>query len=191
MSEATLTNNAVIDGRVATELTPAEEAEIGRLNAIGLQNPGVEALIEIEVSLMRVHLPRSDRGERRGEERDDQVVLSIIIGVVVNQPAIEFIDRHIRIYKLDQRKIRIIREWKVVDRVCVARIGLVRLTERIVVIAARLQIESTGPRVAHDIPEVGIAHAQGVVRAELIIDSRGNHGSPEFGDGCVGKGGDS
>ena len=49
------------------------------------QNPGVQALVEIEFSVMRLHLPRSDRGEGGGKECHDQMVFSVIIAVVIHQ----------------------------------------------------------------------------------------------------------
>jgi len=47
-------------------------------------DPGVQALVEIEIPVMRLHLARSDRGEGGREEGHDQVILPVIIFVIVN-----------------------------------------------------------------------------------------------------------
>jgi len=54
----------------------------------GTQDLGVEALIEIEFSVVRLHLPRSDRGEGCREKRDDQVVFPEIVLAVMDQPVL-------------------------------------------------------------------------------------------------------
>ena len=50
------------------------------------QNPGVQALIEIQISIVRLHLARSGRGEGGREEGHDQMMLPEVILVIVNQP---------------------------------------------------------------------------------------------------------
>jgi hypothetical protein len=51
----------------------------------GTQDLGVEALIEIEFSIVRLHLPRSDGGKGCREKRDDQVVFPEIVLAVMDQ----------------------------------------------------------------------------------------------------------
>ena len=46
---------------------------------------GIEAVIEVEVPLMPLHLPRSDRGEGRREEGDDQVMFAVDIAIIRKQ----------------------------------------------------------------------------------------------------------
>ena len=51
-------------------------------------DPGVEAVIEVEVPLMTLHLARSDRRKSSREKGDDQVKLSIIFIRIVDQPVL-------------------------------------------------------------------------------------------------------
>ena len=50
------------------------------------QDPGVQALIEIQISIVRLHLARSGRGEGGREERHDQMVLPVVVLVIIHQP---------------------------------------------------------------------------------------------------------
>ena len=50
------------------------------------QHLGVQALIEIELSIVRLHLPRSGRGEGRREKGHHQMVLSEIVFGIIHQP---------------------------------------------------------------------------------------------------------
>jgi hypothetical protein len=47
------------------------------------QDPGAEGLIEIKVSLMPIHLARSDGGKGSREESDDQMMLPIVILIII------------------------------------------------------------------------------------------------------------
>ena len=50
------------------------------------QDPGVEALIEIKLSIMRFHLSRSNGCESSREEGHDEMVFSIVVLVIIHQP---------------------------------------------------------------------------------------------------------
>jgi len=49
------------------------------------RDAGVEAVIEIQVSLVTLHFPRSDRGECSREESQDKMMSTVIAAVVVSQ----------------------------------------------------------------------------------------------------------
>jgi hypothetical protein len=48
-------------------------------------DPGVEALIEVKIPLMALHLARSDGGEGSRKEGDDQMVFPIVLTQVADE----------------------------------------------------------------------------------------------------------